>query len=575
MSLETAPPAVAAAPAPTPAGSAPAAKAPKARRSEGQWALGDVEPLNANEVFKKADNPLNVRERILTRYCVEGFASIDPEDLRGRFRWMGLYTQRKPGIDGGRTSALPPEELDDEHFMMRIRIDGGLLSADQLEAIGTVSTRYARDTADITDRQNVQLHWVRVEDVPAIWDTIEPLGLWSQEACGDCPRVVLGSPLAGVNPAELIDASPAIEEIKRIVREDTSLANLPRKYKSSVSWSWDAVPEINDISFVGVVHPEHGPGFDVLVGGGLSTAAHLAPRLGAWVPLEQVPTVWHAVTKLFRDYGYRRSRNRARLKYLVADWGAARIREVLEAEYLDAPLIDGPAAVPPPATLDYIGVTPLRDGTVSVGFSAVAGRVSGSTLTAVAAAVRRVGASHVALTPHQKLLVVGVAAERVDELEALLRPLGLSSQVSPWRRGMMACTGLEFCKLAIVDTKGRAHDLVVDLDARLADVELDRPLAITLNGCPNSCARIQVADIGFKGQIVTDANGDQVEGFQAHLGGQLGEDAGYGRKLRGHKVTSAELGDYIERLVRAFAADREQGETFRSWVARSEEDVLR
>ena len=150
-----------------------------------------------------------------------------------------------------------------------------------------------------------------------------------------------------------------------------------------------------------------------------------------------------------------------------------------------------------------------------------------------------------ALTPHQKLLVVGVAAERVDELEALLRPLGLSSQVSPWRRGMMACTGLEFCKLAIVDTKGRAHDLVVDLDARLADVELDRPLAITLNGCPNSCARIQVADIGFKGQIVTDANGDQVEGFQAHLGGQLGEDAGYGRKLRGHKVTSAELGDYI------------------------------
>ena len=146
--------------------------------------------------------------------------------------------------------------------------------------------------------------------------------------------MVLGSPLAGVNPAELIDASPAIEEIKRIVREDTSLANLPRKYKSSVSWSWDAVPEINDISFVGVVHPEHGPGFDVLVGGGLSTAAHLAPRLSAWVPLEQVPTVWHAVTKLFRDYGYRRSRNRARLKYLVADWGAARIREVLEAEYL-------------------------------------------------------------------------------------------------------------------------------------------------------------------------------------------------------------------------------------------------
>ena len=560
--------------APQTSPASPASKA-KPRRSEGQWALGDTEPLNHNEEFKAADNPLNVRDRIIANYSKQGFASIDPEDLRGRFRWMGLYTQRKPGIDGGRTSALPPEELDDEHFMMRIRIDGGLLSADQLEAIGTVSTRYARDTADITDRQNIQLHWVRIEDVPAIWEAIEPLGLWTQEACGDCPRVILGSPLAGVNPAELVDPTPAIEAIKQIVREDTSLANLPRKYKSSVSWSWDAVPEINDISFVGVVHPQHGPGFDVFVGGGLSTAAYLAPRLGAWVPLDRVPEVWHAVTKLFRDYGYRRLRNRARLKFLVADWGPAKVREVLEAEYLATPLIDGPAAVPPPQTLDYVGVTELRDGTVAVGFSAIAGRVSGSALNAVADAVRQVGASHVALTPHQKLLVVGVAPARVADLEALLAPLGLSSQVSPWRRGLLACTGLEFCKLAIVDTKGRAHDLVADLDRRLADVALDRPLAITLNGCPNSCARIQVADIGFKGQIVTDADGNQVEGFQAHLGGQLGEDAGYGRKLRGHKVTSAELGDYIERLVRAFAAGREPEETFRSWVARSEEDALR
>ena len=547
----------------------------KARRSEGQWALGDVEPLNHNEEFKAADNPLHVRERIVQHYSKHGFASIDPDDLRGRFRWMGLYTQRKPGIDGGRTGTLPPEELDDEHFMMRIRVDGGVLSPDQLAAIGAVSTRYARDTADITDRQNIQLHWVRVEDVPAIWETIEPAGLWTQEACGDCPRVVLGSPLAGVNPAEVIDPTPAIEAIKAILREDTSLANLPRKFKSSISWSWDCVPEINDISFVGVVHPEHGPGFDVLVGGGLSTAAHLAPRLGAWVPVERVPEVWHAVTKLFRDYGYRRLRNRARLKYLVADWGAARVREVLEAEYLATPLLDGPPALAPRETLDYVGVTPLRDGTVAVGFSAVAGRVSGRTLSAVAEAVRRVGARHVALTPYQKLVVVGVAPERVDELEAALAPHGLSSRVSPWRRGLLACTGLEFCKLAIVDTKGRAHDLVADLDGRLADVELDRPLAITLNGCPNSCARIQVADIGFKGQIVTDADGNQVEGFQAHLGGQLGDDAGYGRKLRGHKVTSAELGDYIERLVRAFAAGREPEETFRSWVARSDEDVLR
>lgn len=547
----------------------------KAARSQGQWALGDTEPLNANEVMKRADNPLNVRQRIIDTYARDGFASIEPDDLRGRFRWMGLYTQRKQGIDGRRTASLPPEDLDDDHFMMRIRVDGGLLSADQAAAIGEVSTRYARDTADITDRQNIQLHWVAIQDVPAIWEVIEPAGLWTHEACGDCPRVVLGSPLAGVNPTEVIDARPAIEEIKEILRTEQSLANLPRKFKSSVSWAWDCVPEINDVSFVGVIHPKHGPGFDVLVGGGLSTNAHLAPRLGAWVPLDRVAEVWRGVVELFRDYGYRRQRNRARLKFLVADWGPEKVRQVLETEYLANPLIDGPAAVAPPATPDYVGVTALRDGTVAVGYTAIAGRISGTTLTAVADAVRRIDASHVALTPHQKLIVVGVAPDRVDELDRLLTPHGLQSRVSPWRRGTMACTGLEFCKLAIIETKGRAHTLVDDLETRLADVPLDRPLTIHLNGCPNSCARIQVADFGLKGQIVTDDDGNQVEGFQAHLGGQLGDDAGYGRKLRGHKVTSAQLGDYIERLTRAYVDGRDGDETFRSWVARSDENVLR
>lgn len=548
---------------------------PQPRRDEGQWALGSIDPLNPNEVFKRADNPLHVRERILETYAQHGFDSIPGEDLRGRFRWMGLYTQRKAGIDGGRTAQLQPEELDDTHFMMRIRLDGGVVTTEQLRAIGEVSTRYARDSADITDRQNIQVHWVDVADVPSIWRAIEPLGLWTQEACGDCPRVVLGSPLAGVSATEVVDPTPAIEEIKRMLREDESLANLPRKFKSSVSWAWDAVPEINDVSFVGVVHPEHGPGFDVLVAGGLSTSAYLAPRLGAWVPLEEVPQVWRAVVETFRDYGYRRLRNKARLKYLVADWGVETFRDVIENEYLHRRLVDGPPAQAPASPLDYVGVTQLRDGTFAVGFSPVAGRVSGSILTAVADASDRAGAPRVAFTPLQKLVVLGVPEENVETLIEAVEIHGLHARASTWRRGVIACTGLEYCKLAIVETKARAHTLVDDLEARLADVELDAPISISLNGCPNACARYQVSDIGLKGQIVTDRDGEQVEGFQAHLGGQLGEDAGLGRKLRGHKVTSAELADYVERLVRAYTQHREPGERFASWVARSDEDVLR
>lgn len=544
-------------------------------RTEGQWALGQTEPLNRNEEFKREDSALNVRDRILHEYSRTGFDSISEDDLRGRFRWMGLYTQRKQGIDGARTGSMSDADLEDPYFMMRIRIDGGQLNVEQLETIGRVAQTYARDSADISDRQNIQMHWIRVEDVPAIWEAIEPVGLWTREACGDCPRVVLGSPLAGVHPEEQIDPTPAVEAIKQFIREDDSLANLPRKFKTSVSWHWDAVPEINDVSFVGAVHPEHGPGFDVLVGGGLSTAPHLALSLGAWVPLGEVAEVWHAVTQAFRDYGYRRVRNKARLKYLIQDIGPARFREIVESEYLKRPLLDGPAAQPPAHVPDYVGITALKDGTVAVGFAAIAGRVSGTILLQVAEAARAAGAERVAFTPHQKLVVLGVAQDKADSLIAALEPLGLIARASLWRRGTMACTGIEYCKLAIVNTKGRAHELVADLDRRLADVSLDHPLAININGCPNSCARIQVADIGFKGQIVTDNAGAKVEGFQAHLGGQLGDDAGYGRKLRGHKVTSAELGDYIERLVRSYAVQKDDGETFRSWVARSEEDALR
>jgi sulfite reductase (ferredoxin) len=545
-------------------------------RGEGQWAVGHREPLNPNERSKKDDNPLNVRARIESIYALRGFASIDPADLRGRFRWFGLYTQRRPGIDGGRTATIDPSELDDEWFMLRIRIDGGQLDLAQLRAIADVSTRYGRDTADLTDRQNVQLHWVRIEDVPAIWQTLEAVGLSTTEACGDTPRVVLGSPLAGVSADEVVDATPAIQEIVSRYVGDKDYANLPRKFKSSVGWLADVPYQSNDVSFVGVVHPEHGPGFDVWVGGGLSTNPMLAQRLGAWVPLAQVPDVWVGVVSVFRDYGYRRLRSRARLKFLVADWGVDRFRDVLETEYLKRRLVDGPAPVLPEQPIDHVGVHRQVDGRFYVGVAPIAGRVSGTTLGQVADIAERHGSGRVRLTPYQKLMVLDIGHSEVDSVVAELRGIGLLATPSAWRRGTMACTGIEFCKLAIVETKALAAEVVARLEESLGD--LDSGITININGCPNACARTQVADIGLKGQLVPGPDGELVEGFQIHLGGALTtrarQEPSLGRKLRGLKTTAVELPAYVERVARRYLAARTDGESFAAWVVRAEEKEL-
>ncbi|HZN71722.1 MAG TPA: nitrite/sulfite reductase [Micromonosporaceae bacterium] len=549
----------------------------KRTRGEGQWALGHREPLNPNERVKKDDNGLNVRARIEHIYAHRGFASIDPADLRGRFRWWGLYTQRKPGIDGGRTAVLEPHELEDEYFMLRIRVDGGQLDLAQLRAIANVSTVYARDTADLTDRQNVQLHWVRIEDVPAIWRELESVGLYTTEACGDTPRVIVGSPVAGIAADEVVDATPAIRDISARYIGDPAYANLPRKFKSAISWLPDVPYEANDIAFLGVEHPEHGPGFDLWVGGGLSTNPMLAKRLGAWVPLADVADVWAGVVGVFRDYGYRRLRNRARLKYLLADWGVERFREVLEERYLKQPLIDGPPPVLPAAPVDHIGVHSQRDGRRYIGVAPVAGRVSGSQLAKLADVVEAHGSGRVRLTPYQKILVLDVEPSTVDAMVTALRDMGLEAAPSTWRRSTMACTGIEYCKLAIVETKARAADLVAVLEQRLGAIDAD--ITININGCPNACARTQIADIGLKGQLVPGPDGELVEGFQVHLGGGLalaeGQAAGFGRKVRGLKTTAVELPGYVERLARRYLADRHSGEAFAQWVSRVDEEALK
>ncbi|WP_210651407.1 nitrite/sulfite reductase [Nocardioides sp. SYSU D00065] len=548
---------------------------PRPKRAEGQWALGYTEPLNKNEQSKKDDDPLNVRDRILYTYSRRGFDSIDPADLRGRFRWMGLYTQRAPGFDGGKTAQLEEEELDDRYFMMRVRTDGQILDGPALRALGEVSTAYARNTADITDRNNIQYHWVEIESVPAIWERLEAVGLSTLEACGDSPRPFLGSPVAGIAKDEIIDGSEALAEIKRRALGNPAFSNLPRKFKTALTGhpSHDVAPEVNDVAFVGTVHPEHGPGFDLWVGGGLSTNPMLAHKLGVWIPLDEVADAWEGVAGIFRDYGYRRLRSKARLKFLLADWGKEKFREVLENEYLHRALVDNPSPEPPVTAGDHIGIHEQKDGRFYVGAAPVVGRIDGTTLSALGDLVEAYGARGVRLTAYQKLVVIGVAAEDTAAFADDLEKIGLTARPSNWRRSTMACTGIEFCKLAIVDTKERARRLVTELEKRFPD--LDTQISVNVNGCPNACARTQVADVGLKGQLVMDADGRQVEGFQVHLGGALGLNPVMGRKLRAHKVTSAGLDDYVTAVVSAYLADRTEGERFAAWVARADERLLR
>jgi sulfite reductase (ferredoxin) len=544
-----------------------------ARKGQGQWALGYREPLNPNERAKRDSDGLAVRQRIIDIYQHTGFAGIDPGDLRGRFRWFGLYTQRRQGIPGGATATLEPEELEDELFMLRIRIDGGSLTSEQLRVIADISTTYGRDTADITDRQNIQLHWIRVEDVPTIWDKLEAVGLSTTEACGDTPRVMLGCPLEGVASDSVLDASGPLNETVDKYLGDPAFSNLPRKFKTSISGCAQHCTnhEINDVSFVGVIGPDGTPGFDLWVGGGLSTNPKFAQRLGVFVEPHEVSEVWAGVTGVFRDYGYRRSRNHARLKFLMADWGPAKYREVLEKEYLGRALPDGPPPPASPANRDHTGIAVQQDGLLAIGATTKSGRTSGTELTELAALAERYGKGRVRLTAQQGVVVLDAPETSQDALIDELALIGLTVRPSAFHRGTIACTGIEFCKLALVETKGRAETIRKEMEKRLPD--FDTPITINVNGCPNSCARFQVADIGFKGMVQKGVDGD-VEAFQVHLGGQMGTDAAFGLKFKGLRVTAEEAPDYAERVLRGYLARREEGEPFAAYVSRAEEAWL-
>jgi sulfite reductase (ferredoxin) len=385
--------------------------------------------------------------------------------------------------------------------------------------------------------------------------------------------VILGCPLEGVAADSVLDAGPPLRETVEKYLGDPEFSNLPRKFKTSISGCAQHCTnhEINDVAFVGVIGPDGVPGFDLWVGGGLSTNPRFAERLGVFVRSDEVSEVWAGVVSVFRDYGYRRSRTHSRLKFLMADWGPDKFRKVLQDEYLQRQLPDGDAPPASPAHRDHTGVRAQGNGLVSVGATTKSGRTSGDALRQVAALADRFGSGRVGLTAQQGLVVIDVDPARADELSTELDTVGLTVRPSAFRRGTIACTGIEFCKLALVETKQRAATIQEELEKRLPD--FDTPITINVNGCPNSCARFQVADIGFKGVVAKGVDGDE-DAFQVHLGGLMGENAEFGRKFRGLRVTAAEAPDYAERVLRGYLERREDDESFASYVARADETWL-
>ncbi len=526
------------------------------------------------ERLKGALNPW-VAYAEIERFAREGFDSIPPEWLGTYFRWWGLYTQ---GDGGGAVGGKGGEGKAVRYFMQRIRIPNGILTAAQLRAIAGLADRYARGVADITVRQNIQLHWVEIESLPAIIRALDAVGITTLGTCGDVTRNITGCPLAGADADEIADTTSLVESATAMLNGAAEFYNLPRKYKVTITGCrvWCSYPEINDVGLTAIRHPRTGEtGFSLRVGGGLSTEPHVGPRLNVFVPWERALAVLKAVTEIFRDSEVlRQHREKARLKFLFLQhgWTAARFRAEIERR-LGARL---PPAVPetPPEDVyrDHVGVhSQKQPGLFSAGVSIARGRITPAEMRAVAALAERHGSGALRTTPMQNLVVLDVPRVRLAGLQREAHAAGLALDASPFRRGIVACTGSEFCKIALTETKGFAARLVEELDARMPG--FDQHLKLHVTGCPNSCGQHWIADIGLEGKKIRGPAGFE-DAYYFCVGGGLGARATVARPI-GFRVPAREAAGAIERLLRAYLALRAPGETFHEFTAAHTDDELR
>ena len=526
------------------------------------------------ERLKRELNPWGAYAAI-ERFARDGAGSIPPEWLGTYFRWWGIYTQGDGvgavGGKGGEGRAVP-------YFMLRIRIPNGFLTATQLRTVADLAERHARGIADLTVRQNIQLHWVGIEALPAIFSALAACGLSSLGTCGDVTRNITGCPLAGLDGDELLDASQLVQAATAMVNGSPEFYNLPRKYKVSITGCrvWCSYPEINDVGLTAVRDPYSGRlGFSLRVGGGLSTRPHLAPRLDAFVRPEQALAVVKGVSEIFRDSDVlRQNREKARLKFLFLDHGVTveRFQAALE-ERLGFRLDPGvPEDLPAEAYRDHVGIHPQKQaGLVYAGLPILRGRLTPDEMRAIADLASRHGSGELRATSMQNLIVVNVPAARAARLERDVAAAGLRLDGSPFRRGTVACTGSEFCKLALTETKRFAGWLVEDLEARLPGFQ--DHVRINVTGCPNSCGQHWIADIGIEGKKVK-VDGRLVDAYYFCVGGAVGRHQTVARPI-GYRVPAAHVPEAVERLLRAYLAGRRDGQTFRAFCAAHTDDELR
>jgi len=531
-----------------------------------------------SERLKLAKNPWDAWDEV-RQFALEGRDAVLPEWTGLYFKWWGIYTQ---GDGVGVTGGANGEGRATEFFMMRIGLPNGLLTGAQLRVIADITKKYARNLADITTRQNIQLHWLTIGALVEITDALTAVGLSPKGACGDVVRNVTGCPLAGLHQHELLDASPLAVEVARKLTANPEFYNLPRKFKISITGcpEWCSYPEINDVALTATKREVNGTeeiGYTLRVGGGLSTEPHLAVRIPAFIQQSQAYAVVEAVVRIFREQTeLRENRTRARIKYLFMrhGWTAESMLEAIEAKLgykLDA-AVDAPELIANDIYRDHIGITPQRQpGLSTVGASVLRGRLSGDQLSDLAELADKFGNGELRCTIMQNILIPNVLNQRTAELVIALNTLDLQVDVSAFWRGAIACTGTEFCKLAIAETKGFAQWLVSEMEERLPG--FDQQIKLHVTGCTNSCGQHWIADIGLEGKKIKK-DGESVDAFYFCVGGAVGKYARTARPL-GFRAAATDVPDALERLLKGYLATRTEGEDLRAYFARTSDDDLR
>jgi sulfite reductase (ferredoxin) len=528
------------------------------------------------ERLKRTMNPWEGLEEI-RRFAREGFDSIPPEWIGTYFRWWGVYTQ---GDGAGVTGGQGGEGRALQRFMVRIRIPNGMMSSHQLRTIADLTRRHANGIADLTVRQNIQLHWVTIESLPEVLDGLWQVGLNTMGACGDVVRNVTGCPVAGVDAEEIVDASPLVLEASRLLAGNSDFYNLPRKFKISITGCrvWCPYPEINDIGLTALTREVGGKpevGFSLRVAGGLSTEPYLGARLNAFVRWNQVLPVIKGIAELFRDSEVlREHRERARMKFLFLrhGWTADRFLDELRERIgfrLDSAVEEHP---PDDVYRDHVGIHAQKQPALSyVGAVALRGRITAKQMQATADLAERFAGGELRATNMQNLLVVNVPTVNAEPLAKELDAIGLKVGGSAFWRGTVACSGTEFCKLAITETKSFSRWLVEELEERLPG--FDQHLKLHVTGCPNSCGQHWIADIGIEGKKIK-MQGRMVDAYYFCVGGALGLHQATARPV-GYRCAATEVPEALERLLGRYLAQREPGENLRRFFVRHSDTELR